>query len=233
MIDLAVGVAGDVREHGLAHRLLVETVDGHDGEQLVDGPAVRQGLEDREIAEVGVGEDAFELVQLLRNLVQLARGVAHLRARRPVQTLRESAILERKQAELEHLQRLVARRQRRRGSTPRDGAAITVRQASARSRTGCGASRSRAAKIRAAHLEAVQRRTPQHVEDQHAVVGGDRATGFADDHRMLDAALIADAGDAIHHVVGVFDQRVVHRRVRSSCRCRRSRRRARRPRRCT
>ena len=37
-----------------ARRLLVEPVDRHDREELVDGPRVRQRLEHREVAEVGV-----------------------------------------------------------------------------------------------------------------------------------------------------------------------------------
>src|SRR5215475_9339720 len=42
MIDLAVGVAGDVGENRGARRPLFQAVDRHDGEQLVDRPAVGQ-----------------------------------------------------------------------------------------------------------------------------------------------------------------------------------------------
>ena len=84
-------------------------MDGHDREQLVDGPAVGQRLEHREVAEVGVREDGLELLELLGNLVELAREVAHLGAGRPVQPFGEPAMLERQQAQLEHLQHLVAR----------------------------------------------------------------------------------------------------------------------------
>ena len=61
-------------------------------------------------------------------------------------------------------------------------------------------------------LEAVEHRAAQGVEDQHAVVRGDGAAGFADDHRLRHFARTADTGDAIHHVVGVLVERVVHRR---------------------
>ena len=61
-------------------------------------------------------------------------------------------------------------------------------------------------------LELVERRGAERVEDQHAVVGGDRAPGLADDHRVRDVARVADAGDAVHHVAGVLVERVVHRR---------------------
>src|SRR5437764_6873645 len=54
LIDLAVGIAGDITEYGVLRGALVQSVDGHDGEQLLDGPAVGQALEQRKIAEVGV-----------------------------------------------------------------------------------------------------------------------------------------------------------------------------------
>ena len=119
---------------------------------------------------------------------------------------------ERQQAQLEHLQRLVARRHR---------VVVALHQAARIDRApGVGqiahrlrhVAIARGRQVRVADLEAVERRAAQHVEDQHAVMRGDRAAGFADDHRMFDAALVADARDAVDHVVGVFDQRVVHRR---------------------
>ena len=55
-----------------AGRLLVEPVDRHDREELVDRPAVGQRLEEREVAEVPVHErgveirhDVLELVAML------------------------------------------------------------------------------------------------------------------------------------------------------------------------
>ena len=65
-VDLAVGVAGDVGEDAAAGGLLVEAVDRHDREELVDGPAVGHGLEDRVVAEVGVGEHRLQAVRIRR-----------------------------------------------------------------------------------------------------------------------------------------------------------------------
>ena len=42
-------------------------------------------------------------------------------------------------------------------------------------------------------------------------MGGDRAAGLADDHRVREAAGIADARDAIDDVVRVFAERIVRR----------------------
>ena len=63
----------------------------------------------------------------------------------------------------------------------------------------------------AGDAELVERRAAERIEDEHAVVRGDRAARFADDHRVLDVARVADARDAVHDVARVFVERVVHR----------------------
>jgi hypothetical protein len=45
--------------------MLVQPVDRHDGEQLLDGPGVGQGLEDAEVAEVDIGERGLQVLQEL------------------------------------------------------------------------------------------------------------------------------------------------------------------------
>ena len=42
---LSVAVAGDVLQGSVAGRTLVQTLDRHDREELVDGPTVWQALE--------------------------------------------------------------------------------------------------------------------------------------------------------------------------------------------
>ena len=54
VVDLAVGVAGDVGQHARRVGSSFEPVDRHDREELVDRPGVGQRLEHREVAEVGV-----------------------------------------------------------------------------------------------------------------------------------------------------------------------------------
>jgi hypothetical protein len=60
-VDLAVGVAGDVLQRAAARRLLVQPVDRHDREELVDRPRVGQRLEEREVAEVAVHSRILQL----------------------------------------------------------------------------------------------------------------------------------------------------------------------------
>src|SRR5258708_9305952 len=54
LIDLTVRIAGDVAQNGPARRGFIETMDRHNGKELVDGPAIRHGLENRKVAEIGV-----------------------------------------------------------------------------------------------------------------------------------------------------------------------------------
>jgi hypothetical protein len=55
-VDLAVGVARDVDEHGVDTRALLEAVEWGDGEKLIERPVVEERLEDGKIADVLVGE---------------------------------------------------------------------------------------------------------------------------------------------------------------------------------
>src|SRR5262249_28093797 len=83
VIDLPVRVASDVGEHAPSGRPFVEPMDGHYREELLDRPGVGQRLEYREVAEVRVRELAFERLQLLGNLVHLARDSLNFLTQRP------------------------------------------------------------------------------------------------------------------------------------------------------
>ena len=93
-------VAGDVAEHGVPRRPLVQPVDRHDREQLLDGPAVGHRLEQREVAEVGVREHGVERLRSSSGTyVQLlAPACWMLAADRPVEVLGQAALLERQVA---------------------------------------------------------------------------------------------------------------------------------------
>src|SRR5258708_10073062 len=54
LIDLAVRIAGDVAQNRPARRGFIKTMDRHNGKELVDGPAVRHGLENRKVAEISI-----------------------------------------------------------------------------------------------------------------------------------------------------------------------------------
>ncbi len=48
-------------------RVLVQTLDRDDGEELVDGPEVRQRLEQGEVAEIFVGQQFRQRGEVLGN----------------------------------------------------------------------------------------------------------------------------------------------------------------------
>src|SRR5262249_31137546 len=50
--DLAIGIAGDVAERALHGGAFVEPMDGHDRENLTEGPVVQQALKDGEVAQI-------------------------------------------------------------------------------------------------------------------------------------------------------------------------------------
>ena len=77
LLDLAVGVAGQILQDRTAIRLFVETVQRQDRQYLANRPGVRQALEHREVADVLVGELVIEFVQHLtvRTLARLQRVV--------------------------------------------------------------------------------------------------------------------------------------------------------------
>ena len=55
-VDLALRVAGDVGNRRSAGRLLIEPVDRHDREDLIDPPGVDERLEEAEVREVEIAE---------------------------------------------------------------------------------------------------------------------------------------------------------------------------------
>ena len=75
--------------------------------------------------------------------------------------------------------------------------------------TGCSAS---SGEMRLGDLLFAEGRDAEDVEDQHAVVGDDRAAALRDDRRMLHAGVVAHRLDVVDDVVGVFLERVVDAR---------------------
>ena len=88
---------------------LVEAVDRHDREELLDRPAIGHRLEDREVAEVGVRQQRLQALQLLGHVIQLADDAQELAADGPEEPLGQGAVLDGQVAEVEQAQRLVHR----------------------------------------------------------------------------------------------------------------------------
>ena len=84
---LSVRVAGNILNGGITGRTLVQTLDGHNGEYLVDGPRVRQRLEQREVAEILVCQQLVDIHQLLWHVLQVLRQCMNLVTDAPVHRL--------------------------------------------------------------------------------------------------------------------------------------------------
>ena len=84
---LSVAVAGDVLQGGVAGRTLVQALDRHDREELVDGPTVWQALEQGEVAEILVCKNLVQSSELLRHMLHVLGKVVDLVAHTPVHRL--------------------------------------------------------------------------------------------------------------------------------------------------
>src|SRR6266446_3573365 len=78
LVDLAVGIAGDVHQRGFAGRPFAQAADRHNGKQLAQRPVIQQRLEDGKIAEVLVAETVFELADFFGHRSLVFESVHHL-----------------------------------------------------------------------------------------------------------------------------------------------------------
>ena len=76
-VDFAIAVAGDVGKDGAMAGFFVEPVNGHDGENLVDGPRVGQRLEEAEVAVVEIDEGGRQLTEIFRDVVEFGDEVGN------------------------------------------------------------------------------------------------------------------------------------------------------------
>jgi len=90
LVDLAVGIAGDVPRAWPRALALIQARNRHDGKQLVQRPMIQQRLEDGKIAEILVAEAVFELANFLRRVGLAFVTFHHLAADLPVKVLDSS-----------------------------------------------------------------------------------------------------------------------------------------------
>src|SRR5438105_280752 len=95
LIDLPIRVARNVAEDPVPERLRVQPVNRHDREKLFYSPTIGHALEQRKIAEVRVGKQPVQPLQLLRKIIQLFRELLNAPANHPVNALRPTPLLQR------------------------------------------------------------------------------------------------------------------------------------------
>ena len=105
---LAIGVAGHVLNGTGAIGFLIQTLDRHDGEDLVDGPRVGQRLEEGEVAEVFIGKQLRQATELIGGMLQVVGYLIHLAHDAPVEALYLGACLQIYQAMAEEVECLIA-----------------------------------------------------------------------------------------------------------------------------
>ena len=107
-VDLAVRVAGDVGQDAATDRLLVESVNGHDREQLLDRPGVGHRLKRGEVAEIRVRQNPLEPEQLFRHVVHLANHAQNAPTQRPENRLGQRPLSQRQRSVVEQLHDVVS-----------------------------------------------------------------------------------------------------------------------------
>jgi hypothetical protein len=103
LVDLAIGITGDIDEGGLADRVLVQPVHGHNGEELAESPMIQQGLEDGKVAEVLVTETVFEFADFFGDVGLPDKALHHFAAYFPIKMLDLRFIAEIEEPEGEHI----------------------------------------------------------------------------------------------------------------------------------
>ena len=68
--NFSVAVASDILNGSISSGAFVKPLDGHDGEELVDGPGVGERLEQREVAEILVCQQFVDVHQFLGNVLK-------------------------------------------------------------------------------------------------------------------------------------------------------------------
>ena len=99
--DFSVGVAGDISEDGVDGGPFLQAVERGDGEELLERPVVQQRLEDGEIADVLVGEELVEIVELFGLVAGVAAFLGDLFADLPIDRFGGGAVFEVEVAEVE------------------------------------------------------------------------------------------------------------------------------------
>ena len=207
MADLAVGVTGQVLQHGAAQGLLIQPVERHDRQHLVDGPGIRQALEYREVADVFVCHLVIQLIQhlavgALAGLEQCMQSIAQ----------RKIALLG---------QRLLRQRDLALGILPGHVAHVVSRPPVGLGNhldIGLPEQADQSTHHLRQLIQIIDRRhrivMPFHIghlHHQHRVMGGHCPPAFGKDMRVRQPLLITEFAQHLHHGAGIFGNVVIDR----------------------
>ena len=187
---------------------LVQAVDRQDRKELVDGPDVRQRLEDRKVQDVLVGEHRLHVFELLRHFLEGLQVLVDALADLPEEDLALGPILERQVAEVEEREELLLVLDR-----------VVVALAEGLRVDGLVDGRELLqdgrVRVRHAHTAALFDAVGdvEDVRHEDRVVRGHGAAGLGHEHGRGYLLLVADLLDRVDHVIGVLLHGIVHGRV--------------------
>ena len=84
--NLPIRVASNILQGSRAVRTFIQTLNRHDGENLVNRPGIRQRLEQREVTEIFVSQQLVQITELIRCMLQTRCNLVNLTCNRPVHT---------------------------------------------------------------------------------------------------------------------------------------------------
>ena len=205
--DLAVGIAGDVGDRGHDIRLLVEALQRHDREELVDGPGVGDRLEQGKVGEIGLAQRQLKVLQLLRDRLDLLDDAVDLAHDLRVEPLGHGALVEAQVAKIEEADRFL---------NELHGVVVIFAQGVAVDAfVDVGEFLDRRRQLLGAVQLLLEIRGEvlgigvEDIGDQHRIVGNRRPPRFGDDVGTGHPGLVADVLDLVDDVVGVLFDRVV------------------------
>ena len=85
--NLTVRVTSNILQSSRTFRFLIQSLDRHDREYLVNRPRVGKRLEEREITEIFIGKQLRQSAEFIRRMFQTAGNLINLTCNRPIQTL--------------------------------------------------------------------------------------------------------------------------------------------------
>ena len=212
--NFAIRVARNVLYGAIACRALVQALQRDDGEQLVDGPRVGQRLEEREVAEILVGQQFIKALQFIWTMFHLLGQVVHLAAYAPVHTFNLGTCAQVDNAVREEVERLLTYLL----------SVVPVFQHGALVQVVPNL-------VKVFHQLVVgvvgfklfahfgQRGCFEHVDNEHRVVCRQRASALSDEVWMRNIVFISGIDEGIDTVVHILLYRIVDRAlaVRRAC----------------
>src|SRR4030095_7586619 len=103
LVDLAVGITGDVHQRRFAAGPCLEAIERHDREELTQGPVIQQRLEYRKIAQILIAQAVFQLSNLFGDIRLSAEAGYHRLADQPVQRFNLRLVLQFHEAQDKHV----------------------------------------------------------------------------------------------------------------------------------